>query len=109
MKKLLMYAMMLVMSMGLTKQSFAIGLAGTANQTIAVTATESKKEVSVKGGGAEIDKTVYILLAILGLGWVGIGLNDDWKGSKWLISLLLYCLLWLPGFIYTLMQMKNYY
>jgi uncharacterized membrane protein YqaE (UPF0057 family) len=48
-------------------------------------------------------------LAILGFGWLGMGILDDFEGEKWLISLLLYCLVSLPGLIYTLIKMKDYY
>ena len=60
-------------------------------------------------GGDAIPKWLYIVLAIFGLGWLGMGINDNFNGSDWLISLLLYILLWLPGFIYTLIKMSNYY
>jgi uncharacterized membrane protein YqaE (UPF0057 family) len=58
--------------------------------------------------GAGIDKGVYILLAIL-IPFLAVGLASDWNGSDWLICLLLTCLCWLPGFIYALIKMKNYY
>jgi uncharacterized membrane protein YqaE (UPF0057 family) len=110
MKKLVMYALMLVMSMGLAKQSVAIGLVSTNNQTIAVATTEVKKEAPAKiAGDSGISKTVYIILSIFSLGWLAIGLNDNWKGSKWIIALVCYFLLWLPGVIYSLMHMKDYY
>jgi uncharacterized membrane protein YqaE (UPF0057 family) len=62
-----------------------------------------------KGGDAEISKGLYIVLAIFGLGWLAMGLNDEWEGSDWLISLLLYFLFYLPGLIFTLVKMKKYY
>jgi hypothetical protein len=109
MKKLVMYALMLVMSMGLAKQSIAIGLVSTNNQTIAVATTEVKKEAPAKVAAASgVDKTVYIVLAILGFGWLAIGLNDNFKGQKWIIALVL-GLLWFPGVIYSLIHMKDYY
>ena len=69
---------------------------------------KAEKMANAKGG-AEISKGLYIVLAIFGLGWLGMGLNDNFKGDEWLISLLLYILFWLPGFIYTLIKMKKYY
>lgn len=57
----------------------------------------------------DISKGVYVLLAIIGFGWLAMGLNDDFEGFDWLISLLLYILGWLPGVIYTLIMMKKYY
>jgi uncharacterized membrane protein YqaE (UPF0057 family) len=56
-----------------------------------------------------IDKGIYILLAIIGWGFVGIGLASDWSGNEWLYCLLLTFLCWIPGLIYALMKMKNYY
>jgi len=52
---------------------------------------------------------VYILLSVFFLGWLAIGLNEDWDGYNWLIALLLYIILWLPGFIYSMIMMGNYY
>ena len=36
---------------------------------------------------ADIDKGLYILLAILGLAWVAMGVMDDWSGSDWIVSI----------------------
>ncbi len=57
----------------------------------------------------DISKGVYILLAIIGFGWLAMGFNDNFEGFDWLISLVLYFLGWLPGVIYTLIMMKKYY
>ena len=62
-----------------------------------------------KSSSTEISKGLYIILAIFGFGWVGIGLNDNFKGGKWILSLVLYILGYLPGLIYTLVKMKDYY
>ena len=59
--------------------------------------------------GADISKGVYVLLAILGLGWLAMGLLDDWSGSDWIVNLLLTVLCWLPGVIHALVKMKKYY
>jgi hypothetical protein len=56
----------------------------------------------------DLSKGLYILLAILGLGWIGLGVISDWKGNEWIYCLLL-GLCWLPGLIYALVKMKNYY
>ncbi|NJN78102.1 MAG: hypothetical protein HC803_07005 [Saprospiraceae bacterium] len=58
---------------------------------------------------SQISKGLYILLAIIGLGWLGMGILDDFEGEKWIISLLLYWFGGLPGLIYTLIKMKDYY
>ena len=62
-----------------------------------------------KGKKAAISKIGYIILAIFFLGWLGIGLIDNFEGYSWLLSLLLYILFWLPGFVYTLFMMHKYY
>jgi uncharacterized membrane protein YqaE (UPF0057 family) len=67
------------------------------------------KKITKADGSSKISKGIYILLALFGLGWLGMGLNSNFEGSDWIISLVLYLLLWLPGFIYTLIKMKNYY
>ena len=57
----------------------------------------------------DIDKNVYILLAIFGLAWIAMGLFSDWDGSDWIVNLLLTMLCWLPGLIHALTKMKEYY
>ena len=63
----------------------------------------------LKKDGEDISEGVYILLAILGLGWVAMGLLDDWDGSDWIVNLILTALCWLPGLIHALVKKKNYY
>ena len=58
---------------------------------------------------AAIPQILYIILAILPLGWLGMGLNDEFTGIEWVLSLILYILMWLPGLIYTLIMMGKYY
>jgi len=58
---------------------------------------------------AAIPQAAYIILSILPFGWLAIGLNDNFEGISWLIALLLYILGWLPGIIYSLIVMGNYY
>ena len=58
---------------------------------------------------ADIDKGLYILLAILGLAWVAMGVMDDWSGSDWIVNLILTALCYLPGLIHALAKMKKYY
>jgi uncharacterized membrane protein YqaE (UPF0057 family) len=60
-------------------------------------------------GGDGITQELYILLAIFCLGWVAMGVKDDFEGSDWIVNLLLTCLCWLPGLIHALVKMKNYY
>lgn len=63
----------------------------------------------LKGDSAPISKGGFIVLAIIGWGFLGLGLNDDWQGDNWWIALLLGVLCWIPGVIYTLTKTKNYY
>ena len=71
-------------------------------------AQKALKKQSHAGGG-EIPKGLYIVLAILGLAWIGMGVMDDWSGDTWIINLVLTVLFWLPGFIHALIVMKKYY
>ncbi len=72
-----------------------------------------KKQLKKGGFGGEsgdgITKGLYVLLAILGLGWLAMGIKDDWNGSDWIINLVLTILCWLPGLIHALIKMKKYY
>lgn len=56
-----------------------------------------------------LSKGLYVLLAILGWGFLGMGLGSDWEGSDWIICLVLTALCWLPGVIYALAKMGDYY
>jgi uncharacterized membrane protein YqaE (UPF0057 family) len=58
---------------------------------------------------AELPKGVYIALCILPLGWLAIAINENFTQQTWIFSLLLYLLLYVPGLIYSLRQMRNYY
>lgn len=83
-----------------------------ANQSI-VQSAETQKQVKQKAhrkaGSSTIPAVLYVLLAIFWLGWLAMGINDNWAGYDWLISLVLYFLFWLPGFIFTLIKMGKYY
>lgn len=86
--------------------------ANTLTQTNEVSTIENAQALESQQAAKSTDgisKGIYILLALLGLGWLGMGLNDDFGGSDWIISLVLYLLFFLPGFIYTLIKMKKYY
>lgn len=58
---------------------------------------------------AELPKGVYIALCILPLGWLAIAINENFTQQTWIFSLLLYLLLYVPGVIYSLRQMRHYY
>lgn len=77
--------------------------------TVKLKAAQKVFRKKMKKGDADISKGVYILLAIVGLGFLGIGLLSDWEGSEWVIALVLGLLCWLPGVIYSLVKMKDFY
>jgi uncharacterized membrane protein YqaE (UPF0057 family) len=77
--------------------------------TIAMKVAQHKVKNALAGDGADIDKTVYIILAILGWGFLAIGLLTDWEGKDWWMNLLLTCLCWIPGVIHAFIKMKDYY
>jgi uncharacterized membrane protein YqaE (UPF0057 family) len=58
---------------------------------------------------AAVPEIVYIILAIIGFGWLAMGINDGFSGWPWIISLILYLLFYIPGLIYTLIKMGDYY
>lgn len=60
-------------------------------------------------GESDLPKVAYILLSIFGWGFLAIGLNESWKGDNWWICLLLTFLFWLPGAIFALIKMKDFY
>lgn len=69
----------------------------------------AQKQVAKYSDATDLDKNVYIILAIVGLGWLAMGLLDDWTGNNWIIALVLSLLFWIPGVIYSLIKMKDYY
>lgn len=62
-----------------------------------------------KHGEVYIEKALYIIMALFGLGWLAIGLMNDFRDSSWLICLLLYLLCFIPGLVYSLLNMRKYY
>jgi len=67
-----------------------------------------KKQLK-KADNSSIPQVLYIILAIIGFGWLAMGIMDNWKGNNWWINLILTFLFWLPGLIHALIVMKNYY
>ncbi len=61
------------------------------------------------GGNADISPGLYVVMAIFGLGWLAMGLIDDWEGDDWIINLVLTILCWLPGLIHALVKREDYY
>ena len=58
---------------------------------------------------ADIPQVLYVILAIIGLGWLVMGILDNFEGSNWWIGLILTILGWLPGVIFSLIKMHEYY
>jgi uncharacterized membrane protein YqaE (UPF0057 family) len=78
-------------------------------ETIAFKMAQKQLKKQMKNPNGEgIPKGLYIVLAIFGWGFIGIGLATDWKGNDWWVCLLLSFLCWIPGVIYALVKMKNY-
>jgi uncharacterized membrane protein YqaE (UPF0057 family) len=114
-------ALMAVLMLLAFQPAFAITAATTQTATsIEVQKQNLKKELKIqkkfetfkqlaKRGSGDLSKGLYIVLAIFGLGFVGMGILDDWKGNDWVIALILSVLFWLPGLIYALIKMKKYY
>ena len=61
-----------------------------------------------KAGGEGYSKGIFILLALFGWAWLLMGIQDDFSGNTWIVNLLLTFLCWLPGFIHSLVHMKDY-
>lgn len=67
-----------------------------------------KKYFRKNNTSGDIGSAGYIILAILGLGFIGCGIATDWTGNDWIICLLLSLCCWLPGVIYALVKMPDY-
>ncbi len=115
MKKAILITLAAVMLMTNQSQAAFVVKRHCAQVAVETKPHETKKQsllsklLGQKKGSAEIPKLLYIILAIFPLGWLGMGINDNFEGWDWIISLLLYILGWLPGIIYTLIMMKKYY
>lgn len=64
-----------------------------------------------KAGEPPVSKGLFILCAILLpiAAVIFMGVMDDWEGNNWWIALILYALCYIPGLIYTLTKVKDYY
>lgn len=68
-----------------------------------------KNQLKKAAGEDTFPKGAYIILVILGWGFIPLGILSDWKGNDWWVNLLLTFLCWIPGVIHGLAKMKNYY
>lgn len=66
---------------------------------------------SKKAGDATVPKGLFIVCAIFLpiAAVIFMGVADDWEGNTWWTALILYALCYIPGLIYTLTKVKNYY
>jgi len=77
--------------------------------SLALKAAQKQVKKMNRSSYADIPQGIYVLMVILGLGWLAMGLMDDFEGNNWWINLLLALLCWLPGLIHGLVKMKEYY
>ena len=68
-----------------------------------------KNQLKKADGEDTFPKGAYIILVLLGWGFIPLGILSDWKGNDWWVNLLLTFLCWIPGVIHGLSKMKNYY
>ncbi len=68
-----------------------------------------KKNLNNDGSSPDIPKGLYIVLVILGGGWIAMGLLDNFSGNNWWVNLILTALCWLPGVIHGFVKMNDYY
>ena len=67
------------------------------------------KKQAKKANASGVSEGIYILAAIFGLGWLAMGIMDDWGGNNWIINILLTALFWLPGLIHALIKKNEYF
>ena len=60
-------------------------------------------------GSDSIPQVLYVFGAIFGLGWLFMGIMDNWSGDDWWVNLILTICCWLPGLIHALVKMNKYY
>lgn len=68
-----------------------------------------RSQMQQADGEDKFPKGGYIVLVILGWGFIPLGILSDWKGNDWWVNLLLTALCWLPGVIHGFVKMKDYY
>jgi uncharacterized membrane protein YqaE (UPF0057 family) len=76
--------------------------------TVMLKVAQKKMKKAMGNAPSDLDKTLYIVLAIF-IPFVAVGIASDWQGSNWIIALVLSLLCWIPGMIYALIKMKDYY
>ncbi len=78
-------------------------------KSLALKAAQKAVKKEMGKGGTDLPKGAYVVLVLIGWGFLAMGLMDDWQGNNWWVNLLLTFLCWLPGVIHGLIKMKDYY
>ena len=86
-----------------------LGVKGTLALKAAQKAVKQQMNAASGQRAADFPKGGYIVLVIFGLGFIPMGIMDDWQGNNWWLNLILSFLCWLPGVIHGLIKMKDYY
>jgi len=55
-----------------------------------------------------ISPFLFCLMGTLWMGWLAMGIMDDWGGINWVTNMLL-SILWLPGLLHALIKKKDYF
>jgi uncharacterized membrane protein YqaE (UPF0057 family) len=76
--------------------------------TVMLKAAQKKVKKAMGNAPSDLDKSVYIVLAIF-IPFVAVGIVTDWQGSDWIWALVLSFICGIPGIIYALVKMKKYY
>lgn len=67
-----------------------------------------KRMNSEDGSSSDIPEGLYIVMAIFALGWIAMGIMDDFSGRNWWVNLLLsICII--PGIIHAFIKKNEYY
>ncbi|TAD86733.1 MAG: YqaE/Pmp3 family membrane protein [Bacteroidetes bacterium] len=78
-------------------------------ESLALKAAQKAIKKEQKRSGGDIPKGLYIVMAIFGWAWLGMGIMDDWEGKNWWVNLILVFLCGIPGIIHAFIKMKDYY
>ena len=77
--------------------------------SIALKAAQKRLKKSNNREAVDLPQVAYVILSIFWLGWLAMGLLDDFQGDNWWIGLILYLLFYFPGLIFSLIKMGEYY
>ena len=64
-----------------------------------------KKQLKIE---PQISSFLFCLMGTLWLGWLAMGIMDDWGGINWITNILL-SIFWLPGVLHTLSKKQDYF